>query len=101
MKFIHSLKFRFVVLFSAFIIVLIGVMSILGIRQMSKAVSQTFAAHGVSIVEKAADLVDGDSFEALAKSRDSSDPFYEETRLKLLQLKEFTNCVYLYTMAPV
>jgi methyl-accepting chemotaxis protein len=68
---------------------------------MSKAVSLTFAAHGVSIVEKAADLIDGDSFEALAKSRDSSDPFYEETRVKLLQLKEFTNCVYLYTMAPV
>jgi methyl-accepting chemotaxis protein len=68
---------------------------------MSKAVSQTFAAHGVSIVEKAAALVDGDSFEALAKSRDANDPFYEETRVKLLQLKDFTNCAYLYTMAPV
>jgi len=101
MKLFHSLRFRFVVILSAFIIVLIGIMSVLEIRQISEAVSETFAAQGVFIVERAASLIDGDSFEALAKSRDSSDPFYEETRLKLLQLKYFSNCVYLFTMAQV
>jgi methyl-accepting chemotaxis protein len=50
-------------------------------------------------VEKAVSFIDGDSFEALAKSRDADDPFYEETRLKLLQLKDFSSCLYLYTMA--
>jgi methyl-accepting chemotaxis protein len=69
-------------------------------RQMSRAVSETFAVQGIHIVEKAASFINGDSFEALVKSQDSSDPFYEETRIKLLQLKEFTNCLYLYTMAP-
>jgi len=101
MNIFHSLKFQFIVFFSFFIVALSVITAILGIRQMSKAVSTTFAAQGVFIVEKAAALIDGDAFEALAKSRDANDPFYEETRLKLLQLKNFSNCVYLYTMAPV
>jgi len=100
MKFFHSLRFRFVAILSVFIIVLVGIMSVLGIRQISKEVSETFAAQGIFIVEKAASLIDGDSFEALAKSRDSSDPFYEESRLKLRELKDFSDCLYLYTMAP-
>jgi len=101
MKLFHSLRFRFVVLFSFFITALIGITSVLGIRQISKTVSETFAAQGIFIVEKAASLIDGDSFERLAKSRDPSDPFYEETRVKLLELKDFSDCLYLYTMAPV
>jgi methyl-accepting chemotaxis protein len=97
----HSLKFRFVAFFSIFIVAISVITAIFGIRQMSKAVSDTFAEQGIFIVEKAAAIVDGDSFEALAKSRDADDPFYEETRIKLLQLKDFSNCAYLYTMAPV
>jgi two-component system chemotaxis sensor kinase CheA len=75
-------------------------LSILGIRETSKAVTQTFAARGAFLVEKAAAFIDGDSFEALAKSLDSSDPYYEETRVKLLELKNYSDCKYLYTMAP-
>jgi methyl-accepting chemotaxis protein len=101
MKLLHSLKFRFIVFFSVFIVALSLITAMLGIRQISKAVSDTFAMQGVSIVEKAAAIVDGDSFEELVKSRDSDGSFYEETRVKLLQLKDFTSCVYLYTMAPV
>ncbi|MDR2924077.1 MAG: methyl-accepting chemotaxis protein [Treponema sp.] len=101
MNIFHSLKFRFVAFFSVFIVAVSVITAILGIRQISKAVSDTFAEQGIFLVEKAAALVNGDSFEALAKSRDPNDPFYEETRVKLLQLKNFSNCVYLYTMAPV
>ncbi|WP_461257938.1 methyl-accepting chemotaxis protein [Treponema sp. R80B11-R83G3] len=101
MKLFKSLRFRFAVLFSVFIIALIGIMSILEIRKMSKTVTETFATQGAFIVDKAASLIDGDSFEVLAKSMDSSDPFYEETRVKLLELKNFSGCKYLYTMAPV
>jgi methyl-accepting chemotaxis protein len=101
MQILNSLKFRFILFFSVFIAAISLVTAILGVRQLSKAVSDTFAMQGVTIVEKAASLIDGDAFEALAKSLDASDPFYEETRIKLLQLKEFVGCVYLYTMAPV
>ena len=99
MKLFHSLRFRFAVLLSVFIIALVGITSVLGIRQMTKAVSQTFAAQGISIVEKAVSIIDGNAFEALAKSLDADDPFYEETRVQLLKIKELSGCVYLYTMA--
>jgi len=100
MKIIHSLRFRFAVLLSIFIITLIGIMSVLGIRQMSKTVTETFALQGVTIVEKAASLIDVASFEALVKSQDASDPFYEDIRVALLQLKDFSGCKYLYALAP-
>jgi len=101
MKLLHTLKFKFILFLSVFILALSVITAILGIRQMSKAVSDTFAMQGISIAEKALSLIDGNSFEALAISRDPDDPFYEETRLKLLDLKNYSGCKYLYTMAPV
>jgi methyl-accepting chemotaxis protein len=62
---------------------------------------ETFAKQGVPIVERVASLIDGDSFEALVRSQDRDNPFYEETRVKLFQLKENSGTLYLYTMAPV
>jgi len=100
MKLFNSLKFRFIVFFSVFIITLSAITAVLGIKQMSDAVIETFAMQGIYIVEKALSLVDGDSFEALVKSQDLNDPFYEETRVKLLDLKIFSGCFFLYTMAP-
>ncbi|MCL1812721.1 MAG: methyl-accepting chemotaxis protein [Treponema sp.] len=101
MKLIHSLRFQFITLFSVFIIALIGITSILEIGQLAKEVAGTFSLQGIHIVEKAASIVDGDSFEALAKSLDGDDPFYEETRIRLLEIKELAGCLFLYTMAPV
>ena len=100
MKVIKSLKFQFIVLFSVFIISISIITSILGILELSKAVEDTFAVQGINIMEKAASLIDGDAFEALAKSLDDTDPYYEETRIKLLELKKVTGVRYLYTMAP-
>jgi methyl-accepting chemotaxis protein len=101
MKLFHSLKFQFIALFSVFVIVLCGTLSVMSVRKLSTVVSATFAMQGISLVETAASLVDGDSFEALAKSLDKDDPSYEETRVKLLQMKELSSCLYLYTMSPV
>jgi len=101
MRIFYSLKFRFILFFSVFVLAISLVTAMLGITQLSRAVSDTFAIQGVSIVEKAASIIDGDAFEALSNSLDSSDPYYEETRVKLLRIKESANCVYLYTMAHV
>jgi len=101
MKLFHSLRFRFAIIFSAFIIILSVTMSLYGIRQTSKAASDVFSAQGVSIVEKAVSVINGDSFETLVKSMDKNDPFYEETRVKLLDIKELSGCLYLYTMSQV
>jgi len=100
MKLTDSLKFRFVVFFIVFIITLTAILVLTGVRQMSHIVIDTFAQKGVHTVERAASLIDGDSFEALLRSMDSEDPFYEETRAMLHDLKETAGCVYLYTMAP-
>jgi len=99
-KLFHSLKFHYALSVSVLIIVLIGITSALNVRQMSEAVTKTFAAQGIFIVEKEASLINGDYFEALVKSQDSGDPFYEEARVKLFQLKNFSGCKYLYALAP-
>ena len=67
---------------------------------LSRAVEESFTGHGIYIVERAASLIDGDSFEALVRSMDINDPFYEETRVQLLQLRNASGALYLYTMAP-
>jgi methyl-accepting chemotaxis protein len=100
MKIYNSLKFQFITLFSIFILAISAVTALLGTRQLAHAVEDTFANQGIYIVERAASFIDGDAFEALVKSMDGDDPFYEEVRLKLLDLKNSTGCLYLYTMAP-
>jgi methyl-accepting chemotaxis protein len=75
-------------------------MSTHSIRQLSSVVEETFAAQGIRIAERAVSLIDGDAFEALVKSMDIDDPFYEETRLKLFDLHQSSGSMYLFTMAP-
>jgi methyl-accepting chemotaxis protein len=100
MKITRSLKFQFIGLFLLFIIASVGTSALIGVRKLSQAVTASFSLNGAFIAERAASLVDGNAFEALAGSLDKDDPFYEETRVKLLQFKETSVCEYLYTMAP-
>ncbi|MCL2720735.1 MAG: methyl-accepting chemotaxis protein [Treponema sp.] len=100
MKLFNSLKFRLVAFFVILIVALTAVLLLLGVRELSKTVVDVYAMQGITLVEKVAANIDGDSFEALVKSLDEDDPFYEETRLFMLGLKEFSNCLYLYTIAP-
>jgi methyl-accepting chemotaxis protein len=99
MKLYQSLRFRFVGFFSVFIIAMSVLTSILGIRQISKVALESFSAQGIVILEKAVSMIQGDAFGVLATTLDANDPFYEKTRIKLLQLKESSSCQYLYTMA--
>jgi methyl-accepting chemotaxis protein len=100
MKKFTSLKSRFVLLFSVFIVVLCVALSALGIQESVTLVSEIFITQGVFVAEGAAKMIDGDSFEALVKSQDENDPYYEETRAKLFEFRGLSNCRYLYTMAP-
>ena len=100
MKLFHSLKFQFTLLFTVLIISICLTTTFLGIRQLSSAVEETFAAQGISIVERAASYINGNSFESLSASLDVNDLFYENTRRKLKDLKDYSGCLYLYTIAP-
>jgi methyl-accepting chemotaxis protein len=95
----QSLRFRFILVFSVFIVAFCVSISVLAVKQTVDTASAIFDEQGLAIANRAAALIDGDAFEALAKSLDPDDPFYEETRVKLLALKNVSNCLYLYTMA--
>jgi len=56
---------------------------------------------GLPIAQRADEAIDGDKFEALCNNLSVNDPYYEEARIALLNIKKTINCQYLYTMAPV
>jgi methyl-accepting chemotaxis protein len=63
--------------------------------------SDIFAREGLSVVQKAADMIDGDIFESLLESGDMEDPYYIKIQARLFDLKQNSSALYLYTMAPV
>ena len=97
----RSLKINFFVLFTVFIVAICVIISLISIIQNTKMVTSIYSGQSLAIINKASELIDGDSFDALVNSMDGDDPFYEETRLRLLDLKNLSGCKYLYTMAPV
>jgi methyl-accepting chemotaxis protein len=100
MKLFYSLRFRFIALFTLFLIILCAIVGISAVRNSTRMAMKVFGLEGTAIAEKAVRLIDGDAFENLVKTMDDEDPFYEETRAKLFALKEETGCLYLYTMVP-
>jgi sensor histidine kinase regulating citrate/malate metabolism len=96
-----SLKFQFTLFFIFFVVAIYSVVIVISIQQvkgLTKAISEEL---GVPVIEEALEIIDGDSFEALAKSMDGNDPYYKKTQAELLALKNRTRCFYLYTIAQV
>jgi methyl-accepting chemotaxis protein len=100
MKLFNSLRFRFIALFTLFLLALCVIVGVSAVRDSTRTAMRIFSLEGSAIAQKAVHLIDGDSFENLVKTMDDEDPFYEEMRAKLYALKEETGCLYLYTMAP-
>ncbi len=97
----HSLKARFILVFGLFILLSSTIMGTFAALSIVKTGVALCAEQGVPIAEKVSQLIDGDKFERLVNNSSANDPYYEETRLALLEIKEIANCQYLYTMAPV
>jgi methyl-accepting chemotaxis protein len=97
----HSIKFRFILFFIIFFIAMCAIITAISLRQTIRVAVTIFAGQGAPIVQKTFDLIDGDKFEALAQSPDPRSPFYETVRRKMLEIKQTSNCQYLYTMAKV
>lgn len=96
-----SLKTRFILIFSFFIVLSVTIMSLVASLNIV-SIGTTFANdQGLSIIHKASEVVDGDEFAAFLQNPSEDDPYYERTRLKLLDIATSTNCQYLYTMVPV
>jgi hypothetical protein len=97
----RSLKFQFTLFFILFIVAVYSIVIVTSLQQLVGITETIGYELGSPIVEKTAALIDGDSFEALAVSPDPLDPWYEKTRRAMLAIKEESNCIYLYSMAPV
>jgi methyl-accepting chemotaxis protein len=98
---IASLKFRITLFVLFFFFAIFGVFIITSVLQISTVTRFVCARIGLPLVNQVRNLIDGDAFEALSQSLDPLDPYYEETRLDMLAIKQTINCRYLYTMAPV
>ncbi|MDR3122836.1 MAG: hypothetical protein LBU16_03545 [Treponema sp.] len=97
----RSLKFQFTLFFILFNIAVYSIVIITSLQQLVGITETIGYELGGPIVEETAALIDGDAFEVLSRSLDPQDPWYEETRLAMMAVKEESNCIYLYTMAPV
>jgi methyl-accepting chemotaxis protein len=98
---LSGLKFKVTVFFIFFFLAVFGVFIIISVLQVNTVTRFVCSQLGLPAVEKVSALIDGDRFEAFCESQDADDPYYEDIRVKILEIKEQLNCRYLYTMAPV
>jgi signal transduction histidine kinase/ActR/RegA family two-component response regulator len=96
-----SFKFRFGLFFTIFVIAIFTVIIITSMQQILNVTTILCARQGLPINEKVLALIDADAFVKLSSSLDPLDPYYEETRKKMLAIRNDSNCLYLYTMVPV
>lgn len=94
-----SFRLKFIAFISVFVTLLVLVLSFFYVRQNISSAIQIFGEAGVTVVQAARTVIDGDKFERLVKSLDENDPYYKEACASLLEMKKLSNCRYLYTMA--
>ncbi|GHV21637.1 hypothetical protein FACS189494_07300 [Spirochaetia bacterium] len=95
-----SIKTQFALYFAIFIVLTSSVITYLSLTQIKTLTTMVYNRMSLSIGEQAISLIDTAQFARLCKTLDSTDPYYEEARTKLLAFKRETDCRYLYTMAP-
>jgi signal transduction histidine kinase/CheY-like chemotaxis protein len=99
-KLSYSLKLRFALFFTLFVIAIFSVVIITSFQQILNVSTIICARQGLPINERVSKIIDGDAFERLSNTLDKSDPFYENSRLRMFSLRQEYNILYLYTMAP-
>ena len=96
-----SIKFRFVLFFAFFITISLGIVTVLSISIVKDTAKYLAVTQSVPIVEKVVKHINGDEYERFVKNMDEEDPYYDEVRLWMLDLKESVGCQFLYTMAKL
>ena len=98
LPFYKTLKFKFIALFTVFVIVLCSFSAWLSVTTMERSATEIFIENGLPLAKKVADGIDPEGFVRLSSSLDSADPYYEPTRQWMLKEKESIQCAFLYTM---
>jgi len=96
---ITRIKIRFSLIFILFVAILFSVIVFNSVQQIQKTASVISSTAGMPMLNRICDFIDGDKYELLAKTLDESDAFFIETQAKFRELKEETQCLYVYTMA--
>ena len=94
-----SLRTRILLFFTIFIVALSAITTVRGVMGSLDVASNIFIREGVVLAESVVAMIDGDRFEALSRSLDENDPFYEEIRLELYRVWNETSLLYLFTAA--
>jgi methyl-accepting chemotaxis protein len=93
-----SLRFLLTLFFIFFFVSIFAVFILTSVLQVNAVSRYVCSQLGMPTLERALAALDVDSFEALSKSLDPDDPYYETARKQLLEIKENSGCLYLYTM---
>jgi methyl-accepting chemotaxis protein len=93
-----SLRFLLTLFFIFFFVSIFAVFILTSVLQVNAVTRYVCSQLGIPVIDRALAALDLDSFEALSKNLDSDDPYYEPTRKRLLEIKENSGCLYLYTM---
>ena len=99
MKLFSSYKFKLLGLLVICVSLACLGVSTIAITAMKKNSLEIFQNQGFSIIQKAQKHINGNYFEDLIKSQDSSSKYFKSTHQNLLSLKKHTDCTYLYTLA--
>lgn len=95
-----SLKTKYILYIGCFLTVAFALITIFAITSLISTSVEIFSEAGAPLVQKAATLVDGAELVRLGQSGNDKDKYYTQKRKELLQLKQASSCVYLYTMIP-
>jgi two-component system chemotaxis sensor kinase CheA len=93
----YGLLVQFNIFCILFIVVFFSIMVLSAMQQITVFITRI----GLPVTTRVASFINGDKFEELSRTLDENDPYYEEIRLWMYELKQRVNCIYLYTMAPV
>jgi methyl-accepting chemotaxis protein len=93
-----SLRFFLTLFFVFFFVSIFAVFILTSVLQINAVTRYVCSQLGLPVIDRALAAIDVDSFERLSKSLDPDDPYYEPTRKRLLEIKENSGCLYLYTM---
>ncbi|MCR5762351.1 MAG: HAMP domain-containing protein [Treponema sp.] len=94
-----SLRVKFVIVFAAFFVIAFTFVTIVSANIIKKTATNFASAQGSPVVSKTVGYINGDEFERFVNDMDSDNPYYDELRLWMKDLKESVGAAYLFTMA--
>lgn len=94
-----SLKTRFILIFGSFTLVSLALIAFLSVRTIINIAESFAASQGAPVVSTVVDHINGDEFERFTQNMSEDNPYYDDLRLWMLNMKTEIGCEYLFTMA--